>query len=163
MGYLNKEQYNYRREAAARRSQENELIAISNGMTESQAELITELCSLRHEFHSNMDAITRADESRVLRRLVALNSRIRESDLTPMDFMPSYEDDYILIDTIAERMEFARIDGENIEDWDAWYAENYEEIYHELSELHEQIEKYLSKIDKKYRTKFAPTGALRIL
>lgn len=59
MAYLNKEQYEYRREAAATRNLKNEQTAIENGMTENQADLISRLCSLRHEYHCNLAAYTK--------------------------------------------------------------------------------------------------------
>lgn len=43
MAYLNKAQYDYRREAAAARNLSNEEIAVHNGMTSEQAELISKL------------------------------------------------------------------------------------------------------------------------
>lgn len=41
MAYLNKRQYDYRRESAAARNLNNEEIAVQNGMTSDQAELIS--------------------------------------------------------------------------------------------------------------------------
>lgn len=55
MAYLNKEQYEYRHETAAARNAKNESIAVENGMTKEQADMISRLCSLRHELHTNID------------------------------------------------------------------------------------------------------------
>ena len=57
MAILNKQQYENRAISAAHRNADNYETAISNGMTEEQASLIVELCSLRHEFHSNITRI----------------------------------------------------------------------------------------------------------
>lgn len=62
MAYLNKEQYEYRREAAAARNAKNESVAVENGMTEQQADLISRLCSLRHELHCSMDDIVKGND-----------------------------------------------------------------------------------------------------
>lgn len=47
-------------------------------------------------------------------------------------------------------------------EWADWYNSNYERIYEELLQVHDDMEAFLNKIDKKYKTSFAPTGALRI-
>ena len=84
MAYLTKEQYDYRRNAAAVRAADNEQIAVEHGMTEEQAELISNLCALRHELHTNMDKVTVSDaDLRIKSRLVKLNAAIRESGLNP--------------------------------------------------------------------------------
>ena len=127
---LNKAQYNYRSESAARRNATNEQKAVEHGMTEIQAETISSLCALRHELHTNMDAVAKSDaDLRVKAQLVKANAAIRESGLTPCPCIPAYEDDYIDIDDIDELLE---------------------------------TEAYLSSIDKKYGTAWAPTGALRV-
>lgn len=62
MAHLNQKQYDYRRESAAARNSTNEEIAVQNGMSEEQAELISKLCAIRHEFHCNMDSLTKSSE-----------------------------------------------------------------------------------------------------
>lgn len=165
MAHLNKQQYEYRDRSARNRMKENTQIAVQNGMTEEQAELIVELCSLRHELHTNMDAVTVSDENlRIKDRLVRNNLSIRESGLVPMNFIPS---DYIDIDDLSERQ---ILDAENGEPWaesgtpewqDKWDKE-YFRIYDELESLNSQIESYLKGIDKIFGTRFCPTGDLRI-
>ena len=101
MAYLKKEQYEYRERSAARRAADNEQIAVEHGMTEEQAELIGQLCALRHELHTNMDKVTVSDNDlRIKSRLVKLNAAIREIGLKPAECMPQWEDDYIDIDDI---------------------------------------------------------------
>ena len=60
MAYLNKQQYEYRRESAAARNLNNEDIAVQKGMTSDQASLISKLCAIRHEFHCNIDSIVKS-------------------------------------------------------------------------------------------------------
>lgn len=62
MAHLNQKQYDYRRESAAARNVTNEEIAVQNGMSEEQAELISKLCAIRHDFHCNMDSLTKSSE-----------------------------------------------------------------------------------------------------
>ena len=161
MAILNQYQYDYRRESAARRAHDNEQIAMNSGMTEEQAELISELCFLRHELHSNIDSIVKSDDSNFKQKLIELNEKIRESDLDYMTFIPAYHDDYIDIDDIESLRSLndaGAIEYNDNEDYD----NEYHRIYSELEELNRAIENYLTKIDKKYNTNWAPTGALRI-
>jgi hypothetical protein len=62
MACLNKKQYDYRRESAAARNLNNEEIAVEHGMSEEQAELISKLCSIRHNFHCNIDSLAKSSE-----------------------------------------------------------------------------------------------------
>lgn len=164
MAYLKKEQYEYRREAAARRAADNEQIAVEHGMTEEQAELISELCRLRHELHTNMDKVTVSDaDLRIKSKLVKLNAAIRESGLKPAECMPSDESDYIDIDDIDVLYECDEWPESGTQEWQDKYDDEYARIYSELEQLNSDIEKYLTEIDKQYGTKWCPTGVLRIM
>lgn len=164
MAFLKKEQYAYRREAAARRAADNEQIAVEHGMTEEQAELISELCRLRHELHTNMNKVTRSDNDlRIKEQLVKLNAAIRESGLKPAECMPSDETDYIDIDDIDLLLDLCEWPESGTREWQDKYDDEYSRIYGELEQLNNDIEKYLAEIDKQYGTSWCPTGALRIM
>ena len=164
MAYLKKEQYEYRERAAARRAADNEAVAVEHGMTEEQAELISDLCALRHELHTNMDKVTVSDNDlRIKTRLVKQNAAIRESGLKPAECMPQWEDDYIDIDDINELYECDEWPEPGTQEWQDKYDDEYARIYSELEQLNGDIEKYLAEIDKQYGTKWCPTGALRIM
>ena len=79
MAYLNKEQYEYRRNSASERNAHNEEIAISNGMTKEQADMITRLCGLRHKLHTNIDKCAESSENGILAKIDKLNEEIRLS------------------------------------------------------------------------------------
>ena len=85
MAYLNKAQYDYRRESAAARNISNEEIAVQNGMTEKQAELISELAAQRHEMHCNIDRLV-CDGSydKIGETLALTNEEIKMSGLPPV-------------------------------------------------------------------------------
>ena len=164
MAYLSKEQYAYRREAAARRAADNEQIAVEHGMTEKQAELISELCRLRHELHTNMGKVAASDADLCIKsKLVKLNAAIRESGLKPAECMPSDESDYIDIDDINELYEYDEWPESGTQEWQDKYDDEYARICSELEQLNGDIEKYLAEIDKQYGTSWCPTGALRIM
>lgn len=162
MAYLNKEQYEYRREAAAARNVKNEKIAVDNGMTEQQADLISRLCSLRHELHCSMDDIVKGNDvaEDIRERFASLEDKMEESGLPEFGVSGWLED----LDDMDGLMYYY---GEGVpEDHDSdefkeWYNNEYKRVYDELSELHDSIEKYLKEIDEKYKTSFCPTGALR--
>lgn len=163
MAYLNKEQYAYRRESAARRNADNEVVAVEHGMTEEQAELISDLCRLRHELHTNMDRVTRSDtDLRIKAQLVAANAAIKESGLTPVPCIPTDEGDYIDIDDIDLLQEIEEWPESHTDEWQEKWNEEYSRIYDELEQLNSDIEHYLADIDKQYGTAWCPSGALRI-
>lgn len=163
MAYLTKEQYEYRREAAASRNAKNEKIAVENGMTEQQADLISRLCSLRHELHCCMDDIVKGGDiaSDILERFSLLEDEMEKIGLPELGVSGSLED----LDDMDGLIYYY---GEDVpEDHDSdefkdWYDEEYQRIYNELSNIHDSIEHYLKEIDEKYKTSFCPTGALRI-
>lgn len=163
MAYLNKEQYAYRRESAARRNADNESVAVEHGMTEAQAGLISDLCRLRHELHTNMDAVTRSDAYLCIKaQLVAANTAIKESGLTPVPCIPTGEGDYIDIDDLYELQEIEDWPDSGTDEWQEKWDEEYHRIYDELEQLNSDIEKYLAEIDRQYGTAWCPSGALRI-
>lgn len=163
MAYLNKEQYAYRRESAARRNADNEAVAVEHGMTEAQAGLISDLCRLRHELHTNMDRVTRSDSNLCIKaQLVAANAAIKESGLTPVPCIPTGEGDYIDIDDLDELQEIEDWPDSGTDEWQEKWDEEYSRIYDELEQLNSDIDKYLAEIDRKYGTAWCPSGALRI-
>lgn len=162
MAYLTKEQYSRRRENAAIRNMENAEIAMENGMTEDQAELITELCSLRHEIHSQIDRLYYLTNSeQECRALKELNIRIKKSGLIPMSFVPSEVDDYIDIDDLDTFFETEQV-PEDEDERAKWFDDKKTMIYDQWETMNENIEHYLEDIDTKFHTHFCPTGALRV-
>lgn len=138
MAHLNQKQYDYRRESAAARNSTNEEIAVQNGMSEEQAELISKLCAIRHDFHCNMDSLTKSSED--------------HSTFDDIDDMNGLIYDYG--DDVPE--------DHDSQEFQNWYDDNYARIHSELEGVNKAIEDYLRVIDKDYHTSFAPTGKLRI-
>lgn len=163
MAYLNKKQYEYRRESSAARNLKNEQIACENGMTEEQAEKITCLCSLRHEFHCNLESYAKDSESRgdIRRRLALIEEELSKAGLPELNIVNTFDevDDmdgliYYYGDDVPE--------DHDSEDFAAWYNKEYSRMYGELSDINDFIESYLKNIDERYNTSFCPTGALRV-
>ena len=163
MAYLSKEQYEYRRESAAKRNAHNEEIAIEHGMTEEQADLMTRLCSLRHELHSNLADCANSSENGILVKIDKLNENIEISGLSGVSFSADCGE-VGMIDDIDGLLEY----GEDVpedhdsKEYEEWYYDNKNRIIGELQQANDEIEAYLKEIDNKYGTSFCPTGVLRI-
>lgn len=162
MAKLNKSQYDYRREAAAARNIDNEEIAMQNGMNEEQAELISKLCSIRHNFHCNMDSLAKSSEDNsIFEEIENVEDAINESGLPQLNVASMLLDTDDMNGLIYEYGDDVPEDHDSQEFQD-WYDDNYARIYDELEGVNKEIEDYLRVIDENYRTSFAPTGALRI-
>lgn len=163
MAYLNKQQYGYRRESAAARNLNNEEIAVQNGMTSDQAELISKLCAIRHDFHCNVDSIVKGgDDNSISDEIENIEYGINESGLPELDIVSMLLDIDDLYGLVYEYGEDVPEDHDS-EEFQNWYDDNYARIYSELEEVNKSIEKYLANIDNQYGTSWCPTGQLRIM
>ncbi len=163
MAYLNKQQYGYRRESAAARNLNNEEIAVQNGMTSDQAELISKLCAIRHDFHCNIDSIVKGgDDNSISDEIENIEYGINESGLPELDIVSMLLDIDDLDGLVYEYGEDVPEDHDS-EEFQNWYDDNYARIYSELEEVNKSIEKYLANIDNQYGTSWCPTGQLRIM
>lgn len=161
MAHLTRQQYDRRRENAAQRAIDNEAMAQQNGMTAEQAEIISDLCTMRHELHACNKKALYSDNTSECRELIRLNIKIKEAGLQPMSFVPVDEYDYMDIDCFDLLYETEDV-PEDDDERDNWYDEHYEAIASQWEELNKNIEAYLAEIDNKYNTSYCPTGALRI-
>jgi hypothetical protein len=160
MAYLNQKQYDYRRESAAARNINNEEIAVEHGMSEEQAELISRLCAIRHEFHCNIDNIVKSADNDSMSDIVEIEKSINDSGLPELDIVSILLDIDDLDGLIYEYGD--DVPDHDSQDFQDWYDDNYARIYSELEEINKNIEIYLSNIDAKYGTHWCPTGALRV-
>ena len=129
-------------------------------MTSEQAELISKLCAVRHEFHCNIDNIVKSADNDSMSDIVEIEKSINESGLPELDIVSMLLDIDDLDGLIYEY-------GDDVPDHDSqefqdWYDDNYARISSELEGINKNIEKYLSNIDAKYGTHWCPTGALRV-
>lgn len=162
MAHLNQKQYDYRRESAAARNLTNEEIAVQNGMSEEQAELISKLCAIRHELHCNMDSLTKSSENHsTFDEIENIEDAINESGLPQLNVASMLLDADDMNGLIYEYGDDVPEDHDSQEFQD-WYDDNYSRIHGELEGVNKTIEDYLRVIDKDYYTSFAPTGKLRI-
>lgn len=163
MAYLNKAQYDYRRESAAARNLNNEEIAVEHGMTGYQAELISKLCAVRHDFHCNIDSIVKGgDDNSISDEIENIEYEINESGLPELNISSMLLDADDMNGLVYEYGEDVPEDHDS-EEFQNWYDDNYARIYSELEEVNKSIEKYLANIDNQYGTSWCPTGQLRIM
>lgn len=162
MAILNKNDYFRRELSAGRRHIENGQKLVDKGISEEVADLISDLCSVRHKIHTNQSRIAWGEDTSTLDELVRINSELREAGFITMAFIPSYTDDYIDIDSINILQEAEDMNSDD-DDWQDWVDDNLSRIMSELEELNRRIETYLDSIDKKYGTNYAPTGAQRMM
>jgi len=159
MSYLTKDQYERRNENAAKRMQENAEIET---LTEEQHEALSELCSTRHDLHSDKRSVIVSDDG-TKKELVKINEQLLELDMPTMSFIPTDQADYIDIDDIDELLTIDDdVPESGTDEYQNWYNTNYERISNELEELNKKIENYLAEIDEKFGTNYCPTGSLRI-
>lgn len=159
MAYLNQKQYDYRRESAAARNLNNEEIAVEHGMSEEQAELISRLCAIRHEFHCNIDNIVKSADNDSMSDIVEIEKSINESGLPELDIVSMLLDIDDLDGLIYEYGNDVPEDHDS-QDFLDWYDDNYVRISSELEEVNKAIETYLANIDSRYGTHWCPTGHL---
>lgn len=154
MSYLNKEQYEYRRESAARRAADNKQIET---LTEEQHDLIAEVARMRHEIHCNTDSMYNCESGNydkwqwIDNGSEGINNRLTAVGLPKIEWtylvesFPTSEDRYNgIIDNTDEAEEY-----------------NRNEYYKMMGRLNSNIEVYLTMIDREYGTHYAPTGELR--
>lgn len=162
MAYLKQKQYDYRRESAAARNLNNEEIAVEHGMSEEQAELISRLCAIRHEFHCNIDNIVKSADNDSMSDIVDIEKSINESGLPELDIVSMLLDIDDLDGLIYEYGNDVPEDHDS-QDFHDWYDDNYVRISSELEEVNKAIETYLANIDSRYGTHWCPTGHLRLM
>lgn len=154
MAYLSKEQYDYRRESAARRMAENAEIET---LSEEQHEALAEICRMRHELHCNPESIFLTDSS----------------DYTEYSrYVSNLDGDERNFSRIAEEAGLPVLNIELFDDYDNDRAGEWDEDYdYEVSlratldyveRLNTTIENWLRAIDEEHGTDYCPSGALRV-
>ena len=158
--FLSKDIYDKKREWAAKRMEQNTEKGSEKGLTEEQAEVLADLCTFRHEFHTHMNSLV-MDNTSSFQELIRLNIRLVDSGLPSIPGVPKDTTDYIDIDDMNVVYELEK-PPEDRDDRRKWIKDNTERILKELGKLHSDIESYLATIDEKYETSYCPSGATRI-
>lgn len=172
MAILDKEAYWGKMMYAEKRNAENREKGTENGLTDEQADALESMTRARHNMHTNIDSLVSSSENRDCERdLIRANAKLREAGLPTVPSIPSYEGDYIdidsfdiiMYDTDIAKEEYGMPDKyENEEAWQEWYDKMYGRLYDKWEAINDKIENYLGEIDEKYGTSYKPTGITRI-
>lgn len=161
MAKLSREAYDGRREWAARRMAENAKI---DSLTQEQHDLLAELCTFRHNLHCSWDSLANGNAQDIEAQI----SEYYEDTLSDRTRRLFGEAAYNLIDynTTAD-------DPEDVEEYMGIPTDLYNDDYNEwcerireadfdlFSTINSEIESFLTRIDNKYGTSYAPSGATR--
>ena len=130
--------------------------AKNKALSSEQHEALALMCSQRHNLHCNIDNAIRVESSDF-------------SELT--NYFNSDRDNSFqaLAKIINQKIPLKIPDAEDlIDENDFYYFGSYssydkmkEKAYSQYEKINTKIEKFLSKIDKKYKTNYCPTGVLR--
>jgi len=158
MGALTKEQYEYRRESATQRCIDNK--ENCNSLSDEQHDLMSEICSMRHEIHSNQDSLYNTESGSFKKYFdwlndesdECINGKLKNSGLPIMEWS---------IDIICMPCDNDRYEGV-IDNTDEAEEENRDEFYEQCNVINNDIENYLRNIDDKHGTNYCPSGFLRI-
>jgi len=160
MSKLTKDHYSRRNENAARRMTEN---ATVQTLTTDQHELLSNICSLRHELHSNQDDLFCCEGSNYKpfwEQISNLSDRARQLSL---DGCPCID-----IESLPNDHDYDEVDFWDMEDWwsddedDDLRSNALNAVLEAAQEYNSKIESFLAKIDNKHGTNYCPTGATRI-
>lgn len=155
MAYLTKEAYEGKREWVARRMAENREI---DTLTEEQHEVIEWLCSVRHDVHCNQEDFFIGESSNCDKYWGyiedgcggEINKKLSDVGLDKVDW--SFNPEMYDTDSICYELGYSE---EEIE-------EARESCMEMASKFNNDIEKYLTNIDKQHGTSYCPSGATRI-
>jgi hypothetical protein len=153
MSILNKDQYQRRAENSAKRMEIQKQIS---SLTEEQHDAIAKVCSMRHDLHSNLDALL-------------ISESVNFSTFNSWLCGDNDESFNMLLKNVGIDNDLSWSPEDLPADDSMWsefysdYDEFYEEEYEIASNIHLQIENFLRKIDAEHGTSYAPTGFQRIL
>lgn len=170
MARLSKDARQGKKEWADRRMADNARIET---LTKEQHEILEWLCSVRHEMHKNQDEFFNAESSSKFWEMVdsSLDSeeinidfKLKSSGLEEIglnvrciNYLNNYDYDEEINEAdfkTYEEYDQARIDA---------YADAFDDVCKMASEVNNQIESYLLKIDKEHGTDYCPAGIQRLM
>lgn len=155
MDYIERKQmYDRKANYVRAKNATNKDIALENGLTDEQIEVIEELCAFRHELHCNQEALYYSEYG---------NHNYFESMLN--------NDIYEMLEKVNLPYQNMIFSTDDLEDENVCFDLDYtdEEKENALQEclefatrVNNKIEDYLRNIDKKYGTSYCPTGFARL-
>lgn len=151
-GKIPKEIYDKRRDSFYNRMNTNKTNV--KGLNDNQYNLLINIAKMRHEIHSNPKQLYNSESSNYKEYsnwLDEINNKLTKNKLpkikwsVDLDALPNSIDRYENIISNTDEAE----------------EKNLSLFYSEHNKINEDIENYLGKIDKKYKSNFKPTGVFR--
>lgn len=156
MAKLSKDVYDAKAEWAAQKMLKN---AECESLTKEQHDVLAWMCSVRHETHCNQDAFWNCEDASHKRfwdyitnfcDIGEIEKRLMEVGLPVIEWSFDYEN-YM---TDGQCYEFEYSDDE--------MEEEHERCLEMAEKFNNDIESYLSQIDKEHGTSYCPSGLTRI-
>lgn len=150
MGLLDKEAYERKREWAAKRMTENSLI---DSLAPEQHEVLSWLCSVRHDVHCNQEAFWYSEYSGHSEYWdyinYIINDKLKSVNLPCIEW--SFSPDDYMTDSICYELGY---DDDEIE-------EEMKNCFNMSNIFNNDIEHFLLKFDKEHGTNYCPSGFTR--
>ena len=143
----------------------NSCIGLENGLSEEQVEFMENVCTMRHLMHTNIYALYNVQNAlydKLSIWLYNLRDDIIKFNLPQMKFSV----DLMFIDNSStwdeiDSLDFACESAEEDEVKEKARQEYEAQAIEDFYTIHDDIESWLRKVDKKYKTEYAPSGMSR--
>ena len=151
-GKLSKEAYEGKREWASKKMADMKMITT---LTEEQHDVLAELCSFRHELHTNQESLFNTESANYpfFNEMLSggINEKLKEVGLPEIKSLDVLYDDFPTdMDIFYDIAEFETNE------------EGLEIALQRASEINSAIEGYLLEIDKQHGTSYCPSGYTRL-
>lgn len=166
---LSKDAYEAKAKYAENKARNNEKIALENGMTQEQVDVIDDITRLRHDLHSTdsasifNDQVEDPDSYNYFFDDIAeenyVNTQLKKVGLPELK-LPSWDTHFTEWDFDEEVKE--RGIEKFSKEWEELRSEYLSNLTEDLEKANTAIENWLGAIDKKYGTQYKPTGKSRI-
>lgn len=170
MAILTKEEFDKRRENAAKRNAENTNIAVENGLPREIGETLEWLCNRRHWLHCVAAESVYNSESSDYDEFYHFVQKEYDEIITLEEYFkkPVFTVSQLTIEALPTDYDWSQClddeEKENIydDDEEKYRLESLSKIMDFKNNVNNQIEKFLADIDAQYKTHYAPTGNQRI-
>ena len=125
----------------------NSVLADQNGLTPVQHETLTYVCSFRHELHCNQEDLFFCESANYSKFAEMLCGKLHAL-LYNVGIQYNKFDYY---------NEFIELPDDQICNTDAEYEDGLQQVHEFCEKIDADIIEYLQKIDKRYKTEYAPT------
>ena len=131
----------------AKQNLKNSILADKNGLTDNQHEAITYVCSFRHELHCNQEDLFVCESANFSHFAEMLCGKLHT-------LLHNVGIEYNKFDYYSE---FIELPDDQMCETDAEYEDGLRQVHEFCEKVDADIIEFLQKIDKRYKTEYAPT------